>query len=62
MKKLRRLLYKRRKVRVFVCVNKTRLPESFFRGEGVAVHTQATINRCRRPLRDIESHVSETLI
>ena len=29
----------------------------FFWEEGAAVHTQATIKPCRRPLRDIESHV-----
>ena len=29
----------------------------FFLGEGAALHTQATIKPCRRPLRDTESHV-----
>ena len=29
----------------------------FFLGEGADVHTQATIKPCRRPLRDIESHM-----
>ena len=29
----------------------------FFWGEGAALHTQATIKPCRRPLRDTESHV-----
>ena len=29
----------------------------FFWGEVAALHTQATIKPCRRPLRDIESHV-----
>ena len=29
----------------------------FLRGGGIAVHTQATIKPCRRPLRDKESYV-----
>ena len=28
----------------------------FFRGEGAAIHNQATIKPCRRPLRETESH------
>ena len=28
----------------------------FFRGEGAAIHSQATIKPCRRPLRETESH------
>ena len=36
----------------------TGLPQGdFFLGEEAAVHTQATIKPCRRPLRDIESYV-----
>ena len=29
----------------------------FFWGEGAAIHTQATIKSCRRPLRETKSHV-----
>ena len=29
----------------------------FFRGEGAAIHTQATIKPCRQPLHATESHV-----
>ena len=36
----------------------TGLPRGyFFRGEGAAIHTQATIKPCHRPLRATESHV-----
>ena len=36
----------------------TGLPRGyFFWGEGAAIHTQATIKPCRRPLRETESHV-----
>ena len=33
------------------------LRDYFFWGEGAAIHTQATIQPCRRPLRETESHV-----
>ena len=36
----------------------TGLPRGyFFWGKGAAIHTQATIKPCRRPLRETESHV-----
>ena len=36
----------------------TGLPRGyFFWGEGAAIHTQATIKSCRRPLRETKSHV-----